>query len=354
MSICVSCKPNQQKYELVYTASIDENQDIYSNSIKFPERIDRLTFTSDVLEEHLVVSEDGKFILFYEPGPTVEQVKSESLVPPATYAHTYLLNVESREITEIGDNFGLYPVLPHASIKANNQFVLSEIATRKLYLLDPAIVTIRELEIPPSGKSQLGEIAFSPKGNFILYETFNKFTDPASGVFLYDLETKNEIQLLEGKLANCLEPLWLSTGKNFSITCDLSTDGLLPEYHVYVYDLSQEDLDSVSLIEDFPLCNAPSWSRDGEKMIMLCRKNGTKKFVLFDVEEGDLNEIDLEMDSLYFWFDWSPDSREIIYLAGDEEDSTNIFIMSIDGSNNHAIASQKSNYDNLFVIADLK
>jgi Tol biopolymer transport system component len=45
--------------------------------------------------------------------------------------------------------------------------------------------------------------------------------------------------------------------------------------------------------------------------------------------------------------DWSPDGQKILYIAGKDENSLHIYMMNNDGSDNHAITTQSSNYSEL-------
>jgi len=315
--------------------------------------IRRLTFTPNDSEQHIKVTKDGSRILYYVPGPDISRIISESLTPPFTYAHTYTLDLETKKTAEIDDAFNLYPTIPLAWSVDENQVVLSEISTRKIYIVDPDRKSLQELKIPPDGVSELFEFSYSPDGKYIQYTVVNKYADPSFTSFLYGFEEKSSIQLGNTN-ANCLHSEWSPTGTQLLLLCDLSTNGIAPDYNVYVLDMTGSKSSYVKATSDFQGCNMPTWSPDGKQILMFCVKNSKRGFVLVNSDGSGYKEINLSGPNIptHFWESvWTPDGRQVLYLGGDDLDFVNIYITNIDGSNNHAITAQKANYSQLSAFA---
>jgi Tol biopolymer transport system component len=345
-----SCIHQRTNFGIVFSANLGGNQDVYSISSVDTESIERLTFTPLDREKAIKVTRDGSQILFYVPAPDISRITSESLTPPATYAHTYILNMRTKKIAEINDALGLYPAIPLSWSTNEDQVVLSEISSRKIYLVNPDKKSLQELKIPPFGVSELFELSYDPKGKQILYILVNKYATPSFTSFLYDLETKTTIQLKNAE-ANCLHSEWSPTGEQVLLLCDLSTDGISPNYHVYILDITRRSIISTKEVADFPQCNMPTWSPNGKQILMLCINNSHRGLFLVNSDGSNYGELKINNPSAnlsHVWeIAWVPDGQKIVYIEGEDQDASNIYIVDIDGSNNFSITTQKANYSEL-------
>jgi Tol biopolymer transport system component len=341
-----SCAPAKSNFGIVFGATLDGNQDIYSTTSANPESIKRLTFTPTDPEKAIKVTKDGSRILFYVPNP---DAVSDALTP----AHTYVLNLKTQKITEIGDTLGLNPTRPQTWSIAEDQFVLSETSSRRIYLANPDEKNVRELKIPPSGVSELFEFHYSPDEKHILYILVNKYSVPAFTSFFYDVETKTVIQVGD-PAANCLHFEWSSSGKQIVLLCESSTDGISANYHVKILDIAEKNTIDIQEVVDFSQCNLPTWSPDGKQILMLCIKNNRRGLFLVNSDGSNYQEIELKpmIELPHIWgIVWAPDGRQFLYSTGEDEDVTNLYIANIDGSNNHIITAQAANYHELSTFA---
>jgi len=347
-----SCAPAPKSdFGIVFSANLDGNQDVFYMSSANPETMERLTYTPNESEKAIKVTRDGSRILFYVPGPTTDQITSSALKPPATYAHTYVLNLKTKKAEEVNDGAGLNPTMPQGWSIDSEQVVLSEISSRKIYLVNPDEKSAQEIAIPPSGVSEIFEFSYAPDGKRVFYTLNNKYAEPSFTSFLYDLETKTEAQLGDVK-ANCLHAVWSPTGNQVLLVCDLSTDGISPNYHVYIFDVTGEDAINAKGIADFPQCTMPAWSPDGKQVAMLCTQNGHSGVFLANSDGSGYKEIKFSANApAHVWeLAWSPSGQQLLFVAGKDRGSSYICVTNIDGSNLHTVTEQKGNYGNLSII----
>lgn len=347
-----SCAPAPKSdFGIVFSATLDGNQDVFYVSSANPESVERLTFTPNEPEKAVKISKDGSRILYYVPGSDTDQITSNSLTPPAKYAHTYVLDLKTKEAQEIGDGVGLNPTMPQGWSIDGEQVILSETSSRKIYLVNPDKKSAQEIAIPPSGVSEVFEFHYAPDGKRVLYVVNNKYTDPSFTSFLYDIDTKAEVQIGDGK-ANCLHAAWSPTGKQVLLVCDLSTDGISPNNHVYILDVIGGNAVNVNMVADFPQCATPVWSPDGLQVAMLCAQNGRSGIFLVNSDGSNYKEIKTIADiPPHVWeLTWSPRGQQLLFVAGEERQSSSIYMMNVDGSNARAITGQKSGYGNLTVL----
>lgn len=346
--LSTSCTYTKSKLGIIFSANIDGNQEIYYVADLDFKSIRRLTLTPNDSEKAIKVTKDGRRILFYVPGPEMDRINSESLTPPSTYAHTYVLNLESNITSEMGDSLNLNPTIPLGWSVDENRIVLSEVSTRKVYMVDPSKKRRVELVIPPSGVSELFSLSFSPDGQQILYTVVNKYSDPAFTSFFYDLDTKTIVQLGNHK-ANCMYSAWSPIGNQILLLCDLSFDGISPNYHVYIIN---RDNISLNEIVDFPQCNTPDWSPDGKKILMVCTKGTYREIILVNSDGSEFRKIEINLsDGLsHIWeLSWAPDGQRFLYIAGESQDLSKIYVSDIDGSNNFSVSTQVANYSDLAI-----
>lgn len=349
--INASCAPAPKSdFGIVFSATLDGNQDLFYVSSANPESVERLTFTPNEPEKAVKISKDGSRILFYVPGSGADKANANTLTPPAAYAHTFILDLYSKEVEAIGDSAGLNPTIPQDWSVDGGQAVLSETSSRKIYLVNPDGKSVQEIVVPPSGVSEIFEFHYAPDGKRVLYVVNNKHADPSFTSFLYDIDTKAEVQIGNDK-ANCLHMSWSPAGNQVLLVCDLSTDGISPNNHVYIFDVTGGGADNVQEIADFPQCAMPVSSPDGSQVAMLCTQDGRSGIFLAKPGGSDYQEIEISADipPRVWELTWSPSGQQLLFVAGGERESSSIYVMNVDGSNTRAITEQKSNYDNLTV-----
>ena len=258
---------------IVFSASLNGNQEIYRIQSPVFKPIDRLTFTPNDAEQDLKISRNGRRILF--------SVFSSQYLAWNTYA----LDLKTKAITDLSNpNLELRNIVALGWSFDESQALLSELNTRKTYLVNPDTRSVKELNLPTSGVSPVNELSYSPDGKKILYEVFDKDANPILTSFLYDLETKEKTQLGSPK-AECSHPEWSPSGKQILLYCDLAPGQLSRNNHVYVLDVVGNN-SVVREAADLP-CGEQfewgswakfAWSPDGKHLIAAyCKMNDSTR-----------------------------------------------------------------------------
>ena len=221
---------------------------------------------------------------------------------------------------------------------------------------------VEEFKIPLSEKAQVYQISYSPDGNRILYSLSDIKAYPILTSYFYDLRKKEEIQLGPPN-ANCSYPKWSPNGREILLYCNLSTDASIENSHVYILDFIGNDPIVINEIVDLPcgeqLTWAPgnnfAWAPDGKHFVATSCKFSNDPGSLFifnsdgSIDKGFSPLGTLDTPAYITEVAWSPDGQQIIYIAGKDKDSLNIYVMNVDGSNNHTVTMQASNYSELSV-----
>lgn len=352
------CSSATPKFGIVFSAELDGNQDIYRMYGLDIETLERLTFTPIDPEGSLTPTKDGNQILFAVPSPGIERIQAESLVAPDTYAHAYLLDVKTEEIVELNDLLGLFPSTPLTWSIDETSFILAEnnyqqSFSRGIYIVNNVIEKdFQELLFPRQYTEPLiKDLSYSYDGEQIAYEEIHPFSgappDPIVHSYVYDFSSKT-VLLIGDESIGCRDPKWSPTRKQILLSCNLSNDGITVEAQIRILNIEDE---TVQIIEFFDNCFNPMWSPDGEQIAMLCRDEEKKQGIFLANFDGtNYREILANIPYYTPYLLWSPDGGQLIYSGG--EDSTakrHIYIVNIDGTNNHVITQEPANYGNLFV-----
>jgi Tol biopolymer transport system component len=345
-----SCAPVEQPFGIIFSANLDGNQDLYRSNSQDFQSAERLTFTPDDREEYLRITKNGGKILY------------SALEPDLTWM-TYILDVDSGKTIKLNDaTLDLRSIIPLAWSFDENEILLSEVQTGKIYVKNPDNESVREFKVPSSGKGQTYQVTYSPDGNEIIYSISNINGYPILSSFLYDLGKKNELQLGSAD-ANCSFPKWSPVGNKILLYCNLSTDISIKNSHVYILEFSNNDPIEIRLIADLACGHqsawAPgnnfAWSPDGKKIVGANCKidDDSKPLVIFN-SDGSIDRAVLPKsnsdNALYISeMAWFPNGQKILYLSGEDKKSLNIFMVDANGSNNHPITTQPSNYRELSV-----
>ncbi|MGE5845988.1 MAG: TolB family protein, partial [Ignavibacteria bacterium] len=154
---------------------------------------------------------------------------------------------------------------------------------------------------------------FSPKGDKFIYVS-NKSSDYFSpcGIYLYDLNTKEEKELI----TNVRSTLSFIPGTNKILYAKLEDNN--PNWYnvhdLYTYDLDNDE--EVRLTNDLR-ANQPSISHDGKKVVFLFQKDGTTNLGMIDINGKEFRQLTFfengeqvynpkfSKDDLFIIFDYS-------------------------------------------------
>jgi Tol biopolymer transport system component len=173
---------------------------------------------------------------------------------------------------------------------------------------------------------------------------------------VFDFETKMVSPLVDNDTVTCDEPKWSPNGKRVLLYCDLSTDGISENNHIYILDAIGVNPVTIKEFADLPCGRSPgakfAWSPDGTQFIAAyCKMNNDpRSLVIFNPDGSVKTNLPLPTNQMYISeMVWSPAGQKILYIAGKDEHSLNIYMMNSDGSNNHAITTQPTNYSELSI-----
>lgn len=346
--------PAEPGFGIIFSAELDGNQDIYRIYGQNFETIERLTFTPIDPEGAITPTKKGQLILFMVPSPGIKRIQAESLVPPATYAHSYLLDTKTKELMELGDNLGLYPSYPQTWVVNEEGFLLTEISSHKIYLVEINNMKAQEYQVPH--ELNVDYLSYSYDGKQIAYDEMRYAQAPPAPIvrpYFYDIQTKTVYPLIEDELTDCDKPKWSPTRKQILIFCTSSEDNGFSQVRLLNINLSKTN-NIVEEVAVYPDCFNPEWSPDGEDFIMVCRDDEEKERIFLANYDG-VNSREI-LANIHFdyvvSFHWSPDGEQLIYTAPDpntSSDESYIYIVNIDGTNNNAITQEPANYGQLFV-----
>ncbi|MBI9049663.1 MAG: hypothetical protein JEZ00_09605 [Anaerolineaceae bacterium] len=266
------------------------------------------------------------------------------------YPQVQLLNIKTKEIINIEDYFNLLKTTPLSSNLNSDNFVIFENNTRNVYLLDPEKMILTDLNITSLDNVEISQLKYSPDEQFIIYTVISKTSDPSLNSFLYDVKTE-KITKAGNEIGNCYDISWSATGDFFSVLCDISTDGWNPEYHVYVYDFSERNINSIQLLEDFPRSSQPTWSSGDDLLVMLTKISGNREFLVFDIQNRTKEFFALEnKELLVFEMKLIPNAKGIIYISGEDVAQSKIYKIDFRSTKTTVITAKEANYQNLNIV----
>ena len=344
--VSVGCtKQVSEDYYIVFSSNLDGKQDIYRLYANNFQSLEQMTFTPEETEMFLVASDQGDQILYYVPAPDLEHIQKDSLTPPATYAHTYLLNTASKESVELGDSLGLFPNIPLTWGENGKKFILAETGSQKLFSINVYDKTVEEFEIPRRFPgSSISGLGYSYDAQQIAYEEWHPFsgTPPDAVVhsFVYDLDTKEIIGLANSDelSVDCKNPKWSPTKKQILLFCNSSEEG--QGFEIRLMEIQKGEAVAVHTTATFPSCFLATWSPSGEKIAMICEDENNKKEIFLTTKEGyNHQKIFSKLPPYVAELSWSPNEDELVYIAGENTRSKYIYIIDIDGQNNRAMTT---------------
>ncbi len=342
------CAPTGKQFGIIFNANLDGNQDLYRTSNQNFQSIERLTFTPVDSEQDLKITKHGERVLFSVLGKNLGW-------------NTYIMDLKTESTTELSDPaLGLRSIKPLALSFDEKQAVLLETQTGKTYTVRLDQRSVKELEIPFTFDfSTITDIDYSHDGKQLVYTEYHNPTPPLStkSSFVYDFETKLVIPLVDNDTATCDQPKWSPNEKRVLLYCDLSTDGISENNHIYILDVVGSDPVTIKEIADLPCGRSPgakfAWSPSGTQFVAAyCKMNDAPKSLYVFNSDGSVNGGFLLLGTPALYISemvWSPDGQKILYIAGRNENSLNIYMTNSDGSDNYVITTQPSNYSELSV-----
>ncbi|MDX9866148.1 MAG: hypothetical protein RBT34_15200, partial [Anaerolineaceae bacterium] len=328
-----SCVSSGNHFGIIFSANLDGNQDLYRVGSQNFQLLERLTFTPLDSEQDLKITKHGEQILFSVLGTNLGW-------------NTYIMDLKAKSTIELNDSaFGWRSIRPITWSFDKSWAVIRETQTGDIYIASPDKKNVKELEIPHIFDfSIITDVNYSPDGKQLVYTEYHNPIPPLStkSSFLFDFETKLVIPLVDDETATCDEPRWSPNGKQILLYCDLSTDGISENNHIFLFDVLDNDTVTIKEVASFPCGRSPgakfAWSPDGTQFIAAyCEMNDVPRSLFIFNSDGSVNReltpLGVDMNKLYISeMDWSPDGQKILYIAGKDENSLHIYMMNNDGS----------------------
>lgn len=334
--------------EIIFKANLNGGQDIYRISSLESQEVERLTFTPDDFESFLLVSDDGKYASFSIHGPD-----------KASAWDTYKLDLESLDTTLLNTReSGLPPTYPLGWAIGKNQILVPDYQGEALYKINLDSESIEKVELPSQRQIRPTHCQYSYDKKLIACDLFDKWTNPIISSYIYVPETKVEIQLGDSN-EFCFQPEWSPAENKILLHCFFDSEDI---GHIYLYEVIEDNPISIQEIMDVSYArpslrtrvDAYAWSSNGRYFITTsCTINGVDHlFVIFNADgsvDQYLTPRNIPEDMIVTDVAWSPDGQEILYIAGEDEEALNIYVMNADGLNSHVLTTQSANYSNLRV-----
>ena len=351
---CILSPPREKRLPpenmgIIFEANLNGAQDIYRISDFETQAVERLTFTPDDFESFLLVSDDGRYASFVIHGPD-----------RASPWDLYKLDLESLETSQINTReSGLPPTYPLGWAVGEHQILVPDYQGTSLYKIDLDNDSVEKVDLPSQRQIRPTHCQYSYDKKFVACDLFDKWTNPIISSYIYVLETKEEIQL-GGEDEYCFQPEWSPAENKILLHCFFDTEDIA---RIYLYEIVEDDSSVyVRKIKDVLYANpslrarvsAYIWSPDGKFFITTSSSINSivYPFVIYN-SDGSINKYispsNITEDMLITDISWLPDGQNILYIAGKDEESLNIYMMDTEGLNNYIVTTQPANYSNLRV-----
>ncbi len=353
----IGCASNPNRFGIIFVLDneVAGTSDIYRIPDSTKNKFERLTFTPNIGEYHLLVSKNGGKIIF-EAGP-YESLPEPSELAIEDFRHIYLLDTASKKLVDITNVF-----VKNATVWREftmdwspDQKQFAAINGGGLELMNFDGTNKKDISIPALGENpNIKGIEWSPDGKeLLMVREETREVQPGRGLFVYDL-ANGELNQLTNYQAGCYELKWSPTSQQVAVTCQTyagpDTDMLGPSIiHILNPENPGQSYGNLALSS----CWDASWSPDGKQLAFECDKGNNQEGLFIINSDGKgLHEMklgNLASPAFLRYPTWSPDGREIIYVAGTDYQHTNIYSVNPDGSNNHALTNKEAFYSMLSV-----
>jgi WD40-like Beta Propeller Repeat len=357
LTFLVGCASKPNRFEIIFISDngVAGTSDIYRIPDNTQNKVEQLTFTPNIGEYQLLVSEKGDKIIF-EAGP-YESLPEPSELAIEGFRHIYLLDTADKKLVDITNvlvkDAMVWDGFTMDWSSNQNQFVVNN--GRGLELINFDGTNQRDIPIPSLGENpNIKGIEWSPDGKeLILVREETREVQPGWGLFVYDLRN-GELRQLTNYQAGCYESKWSPTSQQVAVTCQTyagpNTDMLGPSI---IHILNPENPDQSYGNLALSSCWDTSWSLNGQQLAFECDKVTNQEGLFIVNSDGSgFHEVklgNLSNPAFLRYPTWSPDDTQIIYVAGTDYQHTNIYSVNVDGSNNHPLTHQIANYHDLSV-----
>lgn len=282
------------RFGIVFTSNRNGNFEIYRMTSD-GQNVEQLTHTSDSDEQGAEASPDGSKILFSRGGSRLER-------------EIYFLDVASGAVTQLTDA----PAYDLGGTWSPDGSRIAFISDRdggyyRLYLMNPDGSDQQHIPLATDPERDVASVSWSPDGRKLVYGTSGHLyhhADVTPTLYIVDLATAEVTRLTDEKRHGaCMQPDWSPDGEWITMVCTKGTTaGDYGEIYVIHPDgsgLSQVTTRRADYEPNIPAHTVLTWVMEPR---------------------------------------WSPDSKEIVYVAA-VDSPWNIYIIGADGSDNRRLTN---------------
>jgi TolB protein len=176
-----------------------------------------------------------------------------------------------------------------------------------------------------TGLGEVSSASFSPDGLQVAFS--NSVDGKPSSLWIIDHDGKNPHMLYEGT-GNIAGPVWSPNGK--SIAFAMSSAANLESYEVYIMDVETKTIGPVTKGTLSNTGGSVDWSPDGRFLLLFAGPSGNNNIFTFEIVSGAIKQLTDGGNNAAPAY--SPDGRWIVFNSQRKNDTANIFIMRVDGS----------------------
>jgi TolB protein len=343
--VLVGCN-QPARFGITFTSNHNNNVEIY-HMTSDGQNVEQVTNTSNFNDRTVVASPDGHKILFDRDGTRLER-------------EIYLLDVDTGAISQL-TNAPAYDIAGAWSFDSKQIAFISdrEGGYYRLYLMNPDGSDQRHLSLTTDSDRDVSSAVWSPNNRYIVYGTrehINAREVLTPTIFIVDLSTLEVRHLTDDQLGACGGGDWSPDSQWVAVVCTSSSSSD-NDSAIYLIRYNGLDLGKITNVGEFGACKSPNWSPDGTRIAMVCTKG---------ISVGDYGEVytirpdgtDLQQvttkpadyhpnfpaNSFQTWVDnprWSPDGKQIVYLAA-VNGPWNIYMIDVDGKNNRRLTNHNA------------
>jgi len=359
ITILPSCLQRPTGFGIIFSSNegIYDTNDLYRMETISQNEYERLTFTPTISERNVLVSKTGDRIVFSTDRLDWERATPLDLeLEPLD--HVFHLDVVNRTLEDLTAIYEARPfelgTIP-ADVSSDEKRIAVITGSG-----DPAIMdfngenkdlltigfsnelphVVKEMQWSPDGK----KLALSR----VLVGSDKQSQNPGLSLVIYDIETEELWQIADHH-ENCYDITWSPNSQQLVVTCHRRFPYSEFSGPLTVRILNAENSVQRPAYEHLELtsCLEPSWSSDGEKLVFVCEEDDKNGLFVINHDGSGLREMklgDLGNPSLILTPFWSPISDQIVYVAGNDYEHLNVYLINSDGSSNHSLMDHEASY----------
>ncbi len=187
-----------------------------------------------------------------------------------------------------------------------------------IYLYD--IETAKEIELVSAGDKYFYSFTWSPDKIHVAVQA--DFHPPINQIMVLNIDSKELSTLIFNKNYENWWPAWSPDGKQIAFTSDR-----FGAENLFIMNIDGTDLTQVTKFT----CEAANWSPDGKRIAFQSDMDGNLQLYSMDTDGANLIRL-TENSAKDYAPVWSPDGNKILF-GTDRDGNMEVYVMNADGSN---------------------